>query len=130
MALLLALSADPEDIEVLLISVTFGNVEVQKLAHILIWCGRSSCFASCLRNVVSMFHVIENEMAWRRDHGLPEGFDTLKRSKPTVAVGAEKPLGDQSILADYFRMSEKLHHIVIINPLAYLFGLQQMALMD
>jgi len=30
LALLLALAAKPEEIEVLLISVTFGNVEVQK----------------------------------------------------------------------------------------------------
>lgn len=50
-----------------------------------------------------MFHVIENEMAWRRDHGLSEGFDALKMSKPIVAVGAEKPSGHQSMMADYFR---------------------------
>ena len=30
LALLLALSASPEDLEILLISVTYGNVEVQK----------------------------------------------------------------------------------------------------
>jgi inosine-uridine nucleoside N-ribohydrolase len=30
LALLLALSATPEEVEVLLISLTFGNIEVQK----------------------------------------------------------------------------------------------------
>lgn len=50
-----------------------------------------------------MFHVIEKEMLWRRSHGLPEGFDAMKNVKPIVAVGADKPLGDQIMLADYFR---------------------------
>lgn len=43
-------------------------------------------------------------MRWRRDRGRPEGFDALTRHKPLVAVGAEKPLGDQLMMADYFRM--------------------------
>lgn len=59
--------------------------------------------SSCLRNVVSMFNVIEKEMAWRREQGLPEGFETLKRCKPIVAVGAEEPLGGQVLMADYYR---------------------------
>lgn len=50
-----------------------------------------------------MFHVIEKEMLWRKSKGLPEGFDAMKNSKPIVAVGADKPLGDQIMLADYFR---------------------------
>ena len=60
--------------------------------------------SSCLRNVVSMFHVIEKELRWRRKHDLPEGFEALMKGKPIVAVGADKPLGDQTMLADYFRM--------------------------
>ena len=52
-----------------------------------------------------MFNVIEKEMAWRREHGLPEGFETLRKCKPIVAVGAKEPLGGQSLMADYFRMS-------------------------
>lgn len=51
-----------------------------------------------------MFHVIENEMEWRRGQGLPQGFDCLKKSKPMVAVGAEGPSGNQLMLADFFRM--------------------------
>ena len=50
-----------------------------------------------------MFHVIEKEMLWRRSNGLPEGFEAMKNVKPVVAVGADKPLGDQIMLADYFR---------------------------
>ena len=51
-----------------------------------------------------MFHVIDKEMQWRRKHGRLEGFGALKRFKPVVAVGAEKPLNDQMMMADYFRM--------------------------
>jgi hypothetical protein len=50
-----------------------------------------------------MFHIIEREMRWRKEHGKPEGFGALRASKPLVAVGAEEPLEDQKMLADYFR---------------------------
>ncbi|OJI97357.1 hypothetical protein ASPVEDRAFT_49379 [Aspergillus versicolor CBS 583.65] len=86
LALLLAFSGKSEDVEVLLVSLTFGNVEVK----------------SCLRNVVSMFHILEKEMQWRREQGKPEGFDTLRAHPPLVALGAEDPLDDQKMLADYF----------------------------
>lgn len=58
---------------------------------------------SCLRNAVSMFHVIEKEMRWRKDNGRPEGFDALKKSKPIVAVGADEPLGGERMKAAYYR---------------------------
>lgn len=58
---------------------------------------------SCLRNAVSMFHVIEKEMAWRKEQNLPEGFDTLRQFKPVVAVGSEGPLGGGTMMADYYR---------------------------
>ncbi len=58
---------------------------------------------SCLRNVVSLFHVVEKELKWRRDHGQAKGFETMKSFKPLVAVGAEEPLEDQLMMADYFR---------------------------
>jgi hypothetical protein len=74
----------------------FGRVRADRMDRLI--------SSSCLRNVVSMFHVIEKEMRWRREMGQPEGFDMVKKSKPIVAVGAEKPLGDQTMLADYFRM--------------------------
>ena len=50
-----------------------------------------------------MFNVIEKEMKWRRDQGLPEGFDTMRKFKPIVAVGASEPLGGQTMMADYYR---------------------------
>ncbi|KAL8825082.1 MAG: hypothetical protein Q9170_007935, partial [Blastenia crenularia] len=56
----------------------------------------------CLRNVVSMFHVIEKEMQWRKANGRPEGFETLKRLKPIVAVGADEPLGGERLKAAYY----------------------------
>jgi hypothetical protein len=59
---------------------------------------------SCLRNAVSMFHILEREMHWRRERGRPEGFGALRACRPIVAVGAEDPLEDQKMLADYFRM--------------------------
>jgi len=86
LALLLALSSAPEELEIELISVTYGNVDVQ----------------NCLRNVVSLFHQVQKEMEWRRSKGLPEGFEVLKHKKPLVAVGAAEPLADQMMMADFF----------------------------
>lgn len=86
--MLLALSALPEELEVLLLSVTYGNIDVQ----------------NCLRNVVSMFFHIEKEIEWRQAQGKPLGFDALRKTKPIVAVGSEHPLTDQMLMADFFRM--------------------------
>lgn len=53
--------------------------------------------------MVALFHVLEKEMEWRRGRGQLEGFDCMKSSKPLVAVGAEHPLEDEILMADYFR---------------------------
>lgn len=58
--------------------------------------------SSCLKNVVALFHVIEKEISWRKANGALEGFDTLKTFKPIVAVGADHPLEDELLMADYF----------------------------
>ena len=51
-----------------------------------------------------MFNVIEKEMQWRKDQDLPEGFDTMRKCKPLVAVGATEPLDGQTMMADYYRL--------------------------
>lgn len=86
LAMLLAFAAKAEDLEVLLISVTFGNVDVR----------------SCLRNVVAIFHILEKELKWRRENGKPVGFEGITKYKPIVAIGADEPLQDTIESADYF----------------------------
>lgn len=71
----------------LLLSITYGNIDVQ----------------NCLRNIVSLFHHVEKEMAWRKAQRRDVGFQTLQKSKPLVAVGPEHPLADQILMADFFR---------------------------
>ena len=100
--MLLAFSALPEDLEVLLLSLTFGNVEVKKYTNHTPFV-RGLTLSSCLRNVVSMFHVIQKELDWRHEHGKAQGFESMRKFKPLVAVGAERPLADQMTMADYFR---------------------------
>ena len=87
LAILLACSALPEEIELLLISVTYGNIDVQ----------------NCLRNVVSLFHHVKQEIAWRKANGRALGFEALLNSRPLVAVGPEHPLSDQLLMAEIGR---------------------------
>ena len=89
MAILLALSARPEELELLMISVTYGNVQVE----------------SCLRNVVTLFHVLDKEMEWRQAQGRPLGFETLRSGRPVVAVGPEHALEEEILKEDGFRES-------------------------
>ena len=111
--MLLAFSALPEELRVLLISVTYGNIDL----------------ANCLRNVVSLFYHVEKEVAWRQSQGRNLGFDSLRKSKPLVAVGPEHPLADEMLMADFFR--EQL--ITMSKPLRWIclmISLLQMAKMD
>ncbi len=87
MALLLALASRPEELELVLISVTYGNVQVE----------------SCLRNVVGLFHVLDKEMEWRESQGIPLGFEALRTYRPIVAVGPEHALEDELLMEDGFR---------------------------
>lgn len=86
LAILLALAAKAEDLEVVLISLTFGNVDVR----------------SCLRNVVAIFHILEKELKWRRENCKTIGFEGITKFKPLVAIGADEPLQDRIESADYF----------------------------
>lgn len=95
MAMLLALAAKAEDLEVVLISVTYGNVALE----------------ACLRNVVAMFHVLDNEMEWRKAQGKPLGFEALRTYKPVVAVGPEHALEDEILMADNFHGADGLHGV-------------------
>jgi hypothetical protein len=63
-----------------------------------------------------MFHIIEQEMQWRREKGRPEGFGALRAHRPIIAVGAENPLEDQKMLADYFRMYLCLTEVALGLP--------------
>lgn len=50
-----------------------------------------------------MFYVLEKELLWRKQQGIPEGFETLRKSRPLVSIGATKPLNDQPTAMDFFR---------------------------
>ncbi|KAI5466149.1 Inosine/uridine-preferring nucleoside hydrolase domain-containing protein [Mariannaea sp. PMI_226] len=95
LALLLALSAKPEELEVVMISVTYGNVPLESTLH----------------NVVSLFHVLDKELEWRKATGRAEGYETMKTSKPIVAVGPKHPLCDEELMADYFHGIDGLHNV-------------------
>lgn len=91
LAILLACAAVPEELELLLISVTYGNVDVQ----------------NCLRNVVSLFHHVAKEIEWRKSQGRHVGFESLLKQKPLVAVGPDHPLSEEILMADFFRMFDR-----------------------
>jgi hypothetical protein len=49
-------------------------------------------------------------LEWRRANGRLEGFEAMQTSKPIVAVGADHPLEDEILMADYFRKFLIFYH--------------------
>lgn len=58
---------------------------------------------SCARNVLTLFNVLEKELAWRRQAGKLEGYQVLQASFPIFSLGSEHPLEGKNLAADYFR---------------------------
>ncbi|KAH7559624.1 hypothetical protein BM1_04561 [Bipolaris maydis] len=103
LAMLLAFSAKAEELDVLMLSLTFGNVQVQ----------------DCLRNVVTLFQQIEKERAWRKEHGRPEGFETLNARKPIENLSPEEAAELQKVKDQHslFTPSLKPAHKVMLDLL-------------
>ena len=87
-----------------MISVTYGNVRVE----------------ACLRNVVTLFHVLDKELEWRRERGRDLGFETLRNGRPIVAVGPEHPLEEEIGKEDGFREFDLLPSLPPLPPLFFL----------
>ncbi|KAI0159514.1 Inosine/uridine-preferring nucleoside hydrolase domain-containing protein [Xylariaceae sp. FL1272] len=100
LAMLLALASSPEDLEVKMISVTYGNVPLE----------------GCLRNVVGLFKVLDHEMEWRQARGKALGFEALRTYKPIVSVGPEHALEDELLMEDGFHGSDGLHGVHDVHP--------------
>lgn len=94
LALLLALTSSSDEIEILLLSASYGNIEVDV----------------ALTNIITLFYVIDKEIQWRKENGISIGFEALLKSKPLVALGPDRPLEDGSLefMSDYYQGKDGL----------------------
>ncbi len=65
--------------------------------------------------IVHLIELNKEEFEWRKARGQLEGFGTMLSSKPIVAVGADHPLEDEILMADYFRMYPTLDYPKLIS---------------
>ena len=105
-AILLALSAKPEELQVLLFSVVLGNTSIEKYSQSMqpVKMLYLMIIHSCLRNLLSIFHQVEEESKWRVATGHFNPFSkSLMSTKPVIAIGAHQPLEEPLMLGDYYR---------------------------
>ena len=92
LALLLAFSAAEEELEVLLISVTYGNIPL----------------ADCLCNTILILSRVRDEIQWRQNQRYDPGFEALRASRPILATGPGASLLDEERLDSIFERASQI----------------------
>lgn len=94
LAMLLLLTADPLEHELRMITLTYGNCSL----------------ADTLRNVLSLFAVVQRENTWRRENGL----NRFTRQRPQIHLGSSTALPADG--APPFEQRETLEDALEENP--------------
>jgi len=75
--LLMAMAAAPTVLQVVAITTVFGNVNVE----------------NSLRNVIAMFYILWQELAWRENRGGEFIYEGFKSSRPVITLGSGHAIG-------------------------------------